>query len=127
MIKGCAEAFFKNSDEVLVGNFDNDTEQEFLKLNTDWRFDLKQIDMDANGFNISYVIDFKGYAKDHNPKYYEFVKIVSGNFSSKDQTSLLVMMRNCADADFNGKACKQFENLPYLPNSTQLYNANTQK
>lgn len=122
-----SEAFFKNTDEVLVGNFDNDTEQEFLKLNTDWRFDLKQIDLDANGFNISYMIDFKGYPKDHNPKYYEFVKIISGNFNSKDQTSILVMMRNCADADFNGKACKQFENLPYLPNSTQLYNTNTQK
>lgn len=120
-----AEAFFKNSEEVLVGNFDNDTEQEFLKLNTDWRFDLKQIDLDANGFNISYMVDFKGYPKDYNPKYYEFVKIISGNFFNKDQTSLLIMMRNCVDTDFNGKTCKQFENLPFLPNSTQLYNANS--
>ncbi|MBA3706709.1 MAG: hypothetical protein H0W84_12655, partial [Bacteroidetes bacterium] len=52
---------FKNTDNIFVGNFDSDADQELLKLNTDWRFDLKLIDKENANFNISYSIDFKGY------------------------------------------------------------------
>lgn len=115
------EIFFKNQNITLAGNFDNDPDEEFINLNTDWRFDLKLIKTDAKGLFIQSMVDFKGYPEDHNPKYYEFVKIVAGNFKSKNNTSVLVMMRNCADKNFSGKSCTQFEDLNTLPGSTQLY------
>lgn len=113
---------FSNTSCVYDGNFDGGTGQQFLKFDTEWRFDLKLIGIDATGFNIINTIDFKGYSNDYNPKYYEFVKIISGKFVNSAKTSLLLMMRNCADNNFNGKHCNQFENVPSLPNSTALYN-----
>jgi hypothetical protein len=90
-------------------------------MNTDWRLDLKLMQPDKDGYTIIGNIDFKGYPDDHNPKYYEFVKIVAGKFTDPKQSSLLVMMRNCADDHFNGIHCKEYENIAALPNSTQLY------
>lgn len=115
------EPFFMHGNTTLAGDFDEDDAQEIVNLNTAWRFDLKLVDVDATGFNIAGMLDFNGYPADHNPKYYEFVKIVAGNFTNAKKTSLLVIMRNCADKNFSGDACKQYENLDYLPNSTQLY------
>lgn len=113
----------KNQNETeFPGNYFGD-KQTVLKLNNEWRFDLKMMD----GDNILGNVDFKGYPKDYNPKYYEFVKLIPGNFLSKNQTSLLVVMCNCRDADFSGEKCKQIEDLPYLPNSVQLYSIETEK
>lgn len=108
------------SDILLPGNYFGN-KQTFLKLNTDWRFDLKLIEQDGNRYTILGNVDFKGYPDDHNPKYYEFVKIVPGRFLSKDQTALVVVMFNCADPKFDGKNCEQTEDLSFLPNSIQLY------
>ncbi|MBA3704654.1 MAG: hypothetical protein H0W84_01750, partial [Bacteroidetes bacterium] len=63
---------------------------------------------------------------DYNPKYYEFVKIIPGNFISSTFSSLLILMQNCGDTDFNGIHCDKIENVPYLPNSTQLYSPTKQ-
>jgi hypothetical protein len=98
------------------GGFTADKPQ-FLKLDQQWRFDLKL----TEGDNILGSVDFKGYPADHNPKYYEFVRLVNGHFTNASRNSLLVIMANCADADFNGSQCHSLENLPYLPNCTQLY------
>lgn len=108
------------TDKIYPGNYFGN-KQTFLKLNTDWRFDLKLLEKDASGYTILGNVDFKGYPKDYNPKYYEFIKIVSGKFLSKDKTSLLVVMCNCADADFKGTHCNTVDNLTFLPNSTQVY------
>lgn len=110
-----------NTDKVYPGNY-FDNKRTYLKLNTDWRFDLKLVEKDASGYTILGNVDFKGYPNDYNPKYYEFVKIVPGKFLSKNQTSLLVVMCNCADKDFTGIHCKTVDNISYLPNSTQVYN-----
>lgn len=107
----------KNKNETTFpGNYFG-YKQTILKRNNEWRFDLKLMD----GNNILGNVDFKGYPNDYNPKYYEFVKLVPGNFLSSKQTSLLVVMCNCGDADFSGLTCKQIEDLSYLPNSVQLY------
>jgi hypothetical protein len=119
--ENATEVFFKNQNTTLTGNFDNDPDMEFINLNTDWRFDLKLVKMDTKGLYIQSALDFKGYPEDHNPKYYEFVKMVAGNFKSKNNASILVMMRNCADKNFSGTSCTQFEDLKTLPGSTQLY------
>lgn len=104
------------------GSFTGNKNQT-LKLDRSWRFDLKLIENNV----ILGTVDFKGYPNDYNPKYYEFVKLIPGNFLSKNQTSLLVVMCNCGDADFSGEKCKQIEDLPYLPNSVQLYSIETEK
>ena len=101
---------------LYSGNFTSDKNQT-LKLDRSWRFDLKLIENNIVLGNV----DFKGYPNDYNPKYYEFVKLISGNFLAKNQTSLLVVMCNCADANFSGEKCNQIEDLPFLPNSVQLY------
>ena len=115
-----------NPDDTLFpGNY-TEEKQTFLKLNTEWRFDLKLLEKEDSGYRIIGNIDFKGYPKDYNPKYFEFVKLITGNFLSKEKTSVLIVMCNCADANFSGKKCDQIENLPFLPNSVQLYNISPQ-
>lgn len=111
---------FQSSDVILHGNFIAE-KPSVLRFNTGWRFELQWLAAESDSYTILGNIDFKGYAADHNPKYYEFVKILSGNFISRQKASLLVIMRNCADGNFNGTACKQYEELGYLPNSTQVY------
>ena len=114
-------SLFTNSSSVFIGNFDNVIGQDILKLNTDWRFDFKMMKLDPAGFYIFKALDFKAFLFDFNPKYFEFVKIVSGNITSLTKSSLLVMMCNCADSKFNGIYCNEFQNVAYLPNSTALY------
>ena len=106
---------------LFSGHFTSNKNQ-ILKFDRTWRFDLKLIENNIILGNI----DFKGYPNDFNPKYYEFVKLVTGNFLSSKQTSLIVVMCNCADADFSGENCKQIEDLPFLPNSVQLYKISPQ-
>jgi hypothetical protein len=102
--------------ESFSGSFTNN-EHQLLEYDHTWRFDLKL----KEGNNILGTVDFRGYPEDHNPKYYEFVKLVPGHFTQAKRTSVLVIMANCADNDFKGDNCKTIENVPYLPNSTQLY------
>ena len=112
-------------DKLFPGNY-TEEKQTFLKLNTEWRFDLKLLEKEDFEYLIIGNVDFKGYPKDYNPKYFEFVKLITGKFLSKEKTSVLIVMCNCADANFNGKKCDQIENLPFLPNSVQLYNISPQ-
>lgn len=112
---------FRMTNSVYEGVFTGDGKTSFLKLANDWRFDLKMLTKDSEGFIITNTIDFSGYINDYNPKYYEILKIVAGNFTSKNKTSLLILMGNCGDERFDGNNCKQIEELPYLPSSTQLY------
>ncbi|MES2590983.1 MAG: hypothetical protein V4608_03775 [Bacteroidota bacterium] len=111
---------FNGTSVIYTATCNNQKSKQFLKLDTDWRFDFKLISKDATGFEITNSIDFKGYSGDCNPKYYESVKIVSGKFINSE-TALIVMMRNCADVEFDGKQCALYENVAHLPNSTQLY------
>ncbi len=108
------------AEGIYPGNY-LDNKQTFLKLNTDWRFDLKLVENVGGENMILGNVEFNGYPNDFDPKYYEFIKIVPGNFLSKSQTSLLVVMCNCADEAFDGKWCDKIDDLPFLPNSVQLY------
>jgi hypothetical protein len=116
-----SENVFNSRDVTFCGNYSGSNENEILKLNTDWRFDLKLLEKGKDGYTILGNVDFKDYPNDNNPKYYEFVKIVAGKFIDSKKTSIIVLMRNCADDNFKGIHCNQFENLPSMPNSTQLY------
>ncbi len=115
------QSVFSPNDFIYEGNYTGSTTNEFIKLNTDARFDLKLITSAAAEYIINATLDFKGYEKDYNPKYYEFTKLVSGNFINEKQSSFITFSCNCLDADFNGKKCNIIENLSFLPNTVSLY------
>jgi len=92
-----------------------------LSFNHQWRFELKIISTDARGFYVSSIPEFTGYVSDRNPKYYEIPKIIAGRFSGND-FGLLCILYNCADRNFDGTHCREYDSIPDLPNSVQLYN-----
>lgn len=112
---------FNATSFIYQGDFTGRGMKELLKYDTEWRFDLKLIEKNKDGYTIVGTVDFTEFSNDYNPKYYEFLKIIPGRFTDSKKTALLTIMRNCADKDFNGMYCNTFENLNYLPNSIQLY------
>lgn len=118
-IPASAQTVFHANDLYYSGSIAES--KQTLLLNKDWRFDLKLISTDNNDPTIRYMVDFKGYESDHNPKYYEFTKLVSGNFYSEKDLSLLVFSFNCADNNFDGIKCTSIENNKQFPNKIELY------
>ncbi|MCK4663396.1 MAG: hypothetical protein KAT68_11060 [Bacteroidales bacterium] len=109
----------KTTDQYFVGNFDDDPEEELLKYKRNWRFDLKLIEFNNDGFVIKEIIDFDGYEKDKNPKYYEKTDIFSGNFINNKFSSLLIFARNNPVNSFDINS--GFDKMKYLPGIYQVY------
>ncbi|MCK6648665.1 MAG: hypothetical protein L6Q66_03325, partial [Bacteroidia bacterium] len=118
-IPGSSQTVFHTNDMYHTGSIAGS--QQTIVLNKDWRFDLKLISTENNDPTIRYMIDFKGYEADRNPKYYEFTKLVSGNFYSEKELSLLAFSFNCVDSNFDGIKCTSIENNKQLPNKIELY------
>lgn len=114
-----AQTVFHPDDVFYTGTITG-TKQTIL-LNKDWRFDLKLLSIEKNDPTIHYMLDFKGYEADRNPKYYEFTKLVCGNFYSEKELSLLVFSFNCAESNFDGIKCIGIEDNKQLPNKIELY------
>jgi len=98
----------KPCDRFLFGRFRPDGGTGFLRYTRDWRFDLKEMQFNDSTFVILGNIDFTGYNKDQNPKFYEALKLVPGRITDPSVTSILVIARNR-------------EELPYLPNTLAIY------
>ncbi|MFH1160057.1 MAG: hypothetical protein V1733_03810 [bacterium] len=99
----------------------------FLRYNRDWRFDLKEIRFNDTTFQALENVDFTGFTGDQNPKYYEILKLFTGNWIDPAVTSVLVIARNCKDNNYKGGDCQTYEELPALPNTLQIYSLQTQK
>lgn len=84
----------KPADHFFDGKFLLNQGSEVLRYNRDWRFDLKQIRFSDTTFRILANVDFRGYDNDHNPKYYEMLRIIPGNFTNAGKTSLMIIGRN---------------------------------
>jgi hypothetical protein len=82
-----------------------------FRYNRDWRFDLKDIRFNDTTYVIQSAFDFHGYDKDQNPKYYESLKLVPGNFLDSETTSVLVI----------GHVSKQRQYQAILPDFVHLY------
>jgi hypothetical protein len=106
-------------DCFFTGNFG--INGAFLRYNRNWRFDLKMIAFNDTTYRILGNVDFTGYGKDHNPKYFEILKIIPGDFTAPGKTSLLVIGRNCKKQDGTTGKCIEFEDRPDLPATIQLY------
>ena len=111
----------KPSDEFFTGSFDNSGHEKTLRYNREWRYDLKEITFNDTTFRILANMDFTGYEKDFNPKYFGILKIVPGRFLSNRETSFLIIGRNCKVKEERNKECDEFENLSVLPDVLQLY------
>jgi len=112
---------FPAKSEIFSGNFTSPTERDILVYNRTWRFDLKTAGLDAKGLFIKNNIDFRGYSGDQNPKYYEILKLIPGNFISSNATSLIAIMRNCGEKSKDGVRCKKYREVKELPSRIQLY------
>jgi len=117
----------KLTDQLIPGIFHHGKPISFLRYNRDWRYNLKDIRFNDSTFQILASIDFAGYDRDRNPKYYEILKLHAGNWLDPDVTSLLVIGRNCKDQDYKGGNCNEYEEIPDLPNTLQLYSFSPNK
>jgi len=111
----------KLTDQIIPGTFHPGKPLTFMRYNREWRYDLKNIRFNDSTFQILNTIDFTGYEGDQNPKYYEILKLHAGNWLQPDITSLLVIGRNCKDPHYAGGPCGEYEEIPDLPGTLQLY------
>jgi hypothetical protein len=112
--------FFAADDQLFPIRTKDPKKENILSYNARWRFELKNITYDKKGFYIASIPEFTGYTSDQNPKYYEVVRLLPGNFTG-GATNILCILRNCADKNFDGRGCKNFESMNELPNRIQVY------
>ena len=117
----------KPTDQLMPGHFQPGKPLSFFRYNRDWRYDLKDIQFNDSTFQILASVDFKGYNGDNNPKYYEILKLHTGNWIDPTVTSVLVIARNCKDPDFAGGDCSEYEEIHDLPGTLQLYSVTQNK
>ena len=110
----------KPADRFYCGSFGPNGSPMVLRYNRDWRYDLKEISFSDSTYHILNNIDFAGYSADHNPKYYEVLKLIPGRFTG-NQCSFIVIGRNCKNKDYDGMECSEYEDLPGLPGFISLY------
>ena len=70
-------------------DINNDKIDELLSFSNGWRFDAKLITFNKEGYVIGSNIDFTGYPKDHNPKYFEKLTMTAGNFIDKNTPAIV--------------------------------------
>ena len=109
------------------GCFEKPSVQSLYYFDDEWRFDLKKIKLNADGFKAESQIDFRQSDPARNPKYYEFTKMVKGNFFGSGTDCFLIIMRNCLDADFDGTNCREFEEAKGQPSGYLFYRSQTSK
>jgi len=117
---------FSTHSSFLDGTFTKDSES-LLYFNQEWRFDLKLAALTDNGLAIEKQVEFIQPNPVCNPKYYEFTRLVEGKFFEANASSLLVIMSNCKDADFNGSTCRELEDLPSMPSGFMFYQYQKEK
>jgi hypothetical protein len=111
----------KQSDEFFSGIFDNSGKVRIFRYNRDWRYDLKEIRFNDSTFQIIANMDFSGYEKDFNPKYYEILRIFPAMLVNPGLTSFLVIGKNCGSRDPKDNECKEFIDIPALPGTLGIY------
>lgn len=77
-----------------VGNFYTDNLDRLLMLNLSERFNLKMVEFNRLTYNILANIDFTGFTKPQNPKFYETRRIICGNFIDNDMTDVMIFQDN---------------------------------
>ncbi|MDP1621068.1 MAG: hypothetical protein Q8M08_01885 [Bacteroidales bacterium] len=100
----------KPSDLFLTSSVGGN-KTSIYRYNRDWRYDLKEIAFNDSTFTILSAVDFQGYDKDQNPKYYESLKLVPGCFLNSSSVSFLTI----------GHVAKSRQYQSILPDFVHLY------
>lgn len=100
-------------------NGTNNGVNTLLKYDKTWRFDLKLLTLENNSVSVMYNVDFKGFAGEFNPKYYENTFFTSGAFSQAGVTSLLTWC-------YNNRSEKS-QNQSVLPDALYLFSFQNSK
>ncbi len=98
----------KTTDEFFTGSFDKSGQKRIFRYNREWRYDLKEIRFNDSTYQILSDIDFTGYQKDHNPKYFESLRIIPGSYLHPGTRSFLLLEKNGKNNDL-------------LPDAVQIY------
>jgi hypothetical protein len=75
-------------------DFNNDGISELISYGNSWRYDMKLISFMEENYQILGNIDFMGYEKDFNPKYYENLMITAGHYADSKTFSFFTTCRN---------------------------------
>lgn len=86
--------------EYFVIDFNDTPKSQLLQFNKNIRFDLKLIDFNKITYNILFNLEFKGFPKKQNPKYYEVSKIVCGDFVGDKGTDIIIFQDNNSKIDW---------------------------
>jgi hypothetical protein len=79
---------------------DNSAQNKLLQFNRNLRFDLKVISFDFMTYNILYNINFRGFTAKQNPKYYEYTKIICGDFCGDSKSEIIIFQDNINRVDW---------------------------
>ncbi|MFZ4521603.1 MAG: hypothetical protein ACOYNC_07855 [Bacteroidales bacterium] len=85
-----------------------------FRYNRDWRYDMKEIRFNDTTFVLLSGVDFHGYDKDQNPKYYESLMLVPGCFL-KPASALFLVSGHVAKARHYESTLPDFVHLYSLP------------
>jgi len=107
----------KPSDILFAGNAGQGNQLRVFRYNRDWRFDLKEIRFNDTTFAVLSSFDFHGFTLDHNPKYYESLRLIPGHFLSASDISVLAI----------GHIAKERHYETILPDFIELYSIPSQK
>jgi hypothetical protein len=69
-------------------DINNDKIDELISCSNGWRYDTKLVTFTKDGYDIKADIDFTGYLKDYNPKYFENLTMVAGNFIENNSPTI---------------------------------------
>ncbi|HOE38925.1 MAG TPA: hypothetical protein PLY69_05050 [Bacteroidales bacterium] len=86
--------------EYFLIDYNGDGIFELLKFDRTNKFNLKLLDFDFRSYKILYEIDFKGFENSQNPKYYEKVKILTGNFTNDQSYEVMIFQDNVNKVDW---------------------------
>lgn len=87
------------SDYYIIKD-DNSGRDKLLQFNRNLRFDLKVVNFEFLTYNILYNIDFKGFPAKQNPKYYEYSKIICGDFCGDSKSEIIIFQDNINRVDW---------------------------
>jgi len=83
-------------DSYWAVDVDHNGVDELICYKNGWRYNMKLLSITKqDGAAIKWNIDFKGYEKDFNPKYYETLQIIPMN-----DASFLLLMRNAKEVSW---------------------------
>ena len=111
----------KPSDQFLTGTFDHSGKARVFRYNRDWRYDLKEILFNDTTYQVIANVDFTGYDKDYNPKYFETLRLFPAMLVNSGLTSFVVIGKNHKKNKLNGTDENSFIDRPDLPNTISVY------